>query len=222
MMQRYLFVLALLSLLSSPACAGFQEGKDAYDNKNWQQAVLHLRPIAEEGDDRALIVLGNMYSNGFGVTQNYQEALSLYKRAAEKNNTDAMNAIGAIYTSGLGVDVSLNTAMQWFHRTAQQGDQTGAFFYATILYRGNRSTTDDIQPDIYNAYKWFKISAKSGQDLKTRQSAQILSELIAQKKLTPEEVLNADQEATEWKPAEAESLGPLPADPVVKESAPSP
>lgn len=221
MMRRYFFILALL-FFTSPALAGFDEGKAAYDKKDWEQAVINLRPAAEGGDDRAMIVLGNMYSNGYGVAQNYTEALSLYKRAAEKNNTEAMTIIGAFYTSGLGVPVHLNTALQWYRRAALLGDQTGAFFYATLLYRGNKSDTDDIKPDFYNSYKWFRIAAKAGEDRITRQNAMILSGLISQKKLTAEETEKAEQEAADWKPADPAGLGPFPADPDVKAPQPSP
>lgn len=215
-------IFAFVLLYSFSAFAGFDEGKAAYDQKNWEQAIINLRPAAEEGDERAMIVLGNMYSNGYGVMQNYTEAMSLYKRAAEKNNTEAMTVIGAMYTSGLGVPVHLNTALQWFRRAALMGDQTGAFFYATILYRGNKSDTDDIKSDFYNSYKWFKISAKAGEDRKTRQSALILAELLTHKGLSQEDAAKAEQEAVDWKPADPASLGPLPADPVAKAPAEAP
>jgi len=217
MLQRFLLVLALLPLLMSPAFAGFEEGKSAYDRKDWVNTVVQLRPLAETGDDRAMILLGNMYNEGLGVVQNQQEALSLYKRAAaEKNNAEAMVAVAAMYTSGIGVGRNLNTSMQWFRRAAMLGDQTGAFFYATILFRGNKSATDDIKPDFYNSYKWFKIAAQKTQHAKLQQTALELSKRVAQQKLTPEDVARADKEAEAWNPVQASDLGPVPADSTVQ------
>ena len=56
-MTRILILAATLSLLlSSPALANFAAGKTAYDTKNWEQAILSLRPLAESGDARAAAV----------------------------------------------------------------------------------------------------------------------------------------------------------------------
>lgn len=220
MLQPILLVLLFLSLLASPACAGFEEGKNAYNRKDWVGAITELRPLAEVGDDRAMIIIANMYNDGLGVIQSPAEAFSLYKRAAGKNNTEAMVAIAALYTSGEGVDQNLNTAAQWFLRAANLGDQTGAFFYATILFRGNKSPTDDIKPDLYNSYKWFRIAAKEKQYPKYQQAAEELAKRVAEKFLPAEDVARADKEAASWKPIDVSSLGPAPADPAVPATPP--
>jgi TPR repeat protein len=213
MLQPFFLVLLFLYLSLSPARAGFEEGRDAYNRKDWLGAITELRPLAEAGDDRAMILLGNMYSDGLGVDQSATEALELYKRAAGKNNTEAMVALGALYTGGEGVDQNLNAAAQWFSRAAQLGDQTGAFFYATILFRGNKSPTDDLQPDVYNAYKWFRIAAQEKQYPKYSQAAEELANRVAEKYLDPKDAAKADKEAADWKPVDAGSLGPGPAEP---------
>ena len=217
MLRTILLVFALLPLLAPPAFAGFEEGRSAYNRKDWVKAIIELRPLAEAGDDRAMILIANMYSDGFGVTQNRREALSLYRRAAlEKNNPEAMLAIAAMYTSAVGIDQSLNTAAQWFLRAAQLGDQTGAFFYAAILFRGNKSRTDDLQPDFYNSYKWFRISAKRTRDPDRQKFALELAESIGKQKLGADEVAQANQEAADWKPVDAASLGPAPPEPATR------
>ena len=220
-MLRIFLVLLLVSFLSSPAFAGFKEGKDAYDRKDWVEAITELRPLAESGDDRAMIILANMYNDGLGVIQSYRGAMSLYKRAAiEKNNTEAMVAIAAMHISGLGVSKNLNTTLQWSKRAAQLGNQQGAFFYALILLRGNKSSTDNIQPDIYNSYKWFRIAAAEKQDSKFQHAAEELAKRIASKKMTTEETAKADKEAADWKPVKAASLGPVPTDNIIPSAPP--
>ncbi|MCE9506701.1 MAG: sel1 repeat family protein [Alphaproteobacteria bacterium] len=219
MLRPTLLVLAFLSVFAAPAYAGFEEGRDAYNRKDWEKTILELRPLAETGDDRAMLLIGNMYYYGYGVVQDYQEALSLYWRAAiEKNNPDAMLAVAAMYTSATGVDQNLHTAGQWFLRAAQLGDQAGAYFYATILFRGNKSATDDIKPDFYNSYKWFRICAKGTQDPKYQQAAAELAAAIAKKKLSAEAITKADKEAAEWKPLSTSNLGPPPKAPASVQS----
>lgn len=205
--------LLLLLALSSPAAAGFEEGRSAYNSRAWEKAILELRPLAEGGNDRALLLIANMYYHGYGVIRDYREALSLYRRAAGKNNTEAMLALGAMYTSASGVNQNLNAAAQWFLRAAQLGDRTGAYFYATILFRGNKNPADEIKPDFYTAYKWFRICAAGPSPPEYKEDAEKMAAALAKLKLTAEAAAQADREAAEWKPLDAASLGPLPAEP---------
>ena len=214
MLQRILLISFFLAF-SSPAFAGFDEGKQAYDKKDWLTAIKELRPLAERGDDRAMILLANMYAGGYGVVPSHEESLALYKRAAiEKSNPQAMDAVGAAYVSATGVDQNLATALEWFHRSAKLGDQMGAFFYASILVQGNKTAPNKIQPDPYAAYKWFKIAAANPQNPTFQQySDKIAQGIIAKKMLTPEEIVKVEKEVAAWKPIEAKDLGPVPVDP---------
>jgi TPR repeat protein len=209
-------LFALLLFLSAPASAdnlpNFNEGFYAYNHGEWRQAILILRPLVEIGDYRAMILLGNMYGGGYGVEQDNYEALSLYIQAAETaNNTQAMNAAAAIYTS-IG---SAKLAQQWFLRSAQLGDDHGAAFYATLMYRGNQSPTDDIKSDFQAAYKWFSIAAKTSTDAKFQdQNRKLAQAIVVRQHLAAEDVAKIDKEVAEWKPADPNTLGPFPDDPV--------
>ena len=228
MLQRILFILVLLACMPAPAFADFDAGKKAYDKKDWPAAIMNLRPLAETGDDRAMILLGNMYASGYGVIPSHKEAFDLYKRAAvEKNNPQAMDALGAIYVSATGVDQNIKTALQWFLRSASLGDQKGAFFYATILAEGNKTPQNRITPDPYTAYKWFRIAASEKQNAKYQSYAAKISHGIAVKLLSAAQVAQADKEVAAWKPVDVKSLGPVPEDPPqaaaqIKNSAPPP
>jgi TPR repeat protein len=214
MLKRILIILALLAVAFSPAFAGFDEGKKAYEKKDYAAAIKELRPLAETGDDRAMVILANMYEGGFGIIPSRKEALDLYKRAAtEKNNTQAMNAMGAIYISALGVEQNLQTALAWLHRSAMLGDQTGAFLYATLLFEGNKNEPNKLTPDLPEAYKWFRIAASEKQSPTFQAYAAKMAQGLAGKMLLGDQVAKAAKEAAAWKPVDVESLGPVPADP---------
>ncbi len=213
MLKRILITVLFLSFAAAPAFAGFDEGKKAYDKKDWPAAIKELRPLAESGDDRAMVILGNMYHSGYGVVSSEKEAMRLYKRAAtEKNNTQAMDAIGAMYVSAVGVEQNLMTARDWFKRSALLGDQAGAFFYASLLL-GNKTPPNNLPPDLYNAYKWFKIGAQKKDDLKLQNLCSKMALGIAKKLLPKDQTDKADKEAADWKPVGVETLGPVPPDP---------
>lgn len=209
-LKRLALCLTLVCLLSQPAFAGFEEGRKFYNARKWKEAILHLRPLAEKGDDRAMMLLGNMYNEGFGVERNYREALSLYKKAATiKNNTEAMIAVATSHLKGLGVPASRKTALQWFERSADLGNQGAAFLLAIMLYQGNNDPDDLITPDHVAAYKWLKVASLQDDYPKFKQaSAGVLEKLAV--KLTAEQVAEAEKAAAAWKPADPEKLPPLP------------
>ena len=223
MLKRILIILVLLSFMPAAAFAGFDEGRKAYDKKDWTTAIKELRPLAEAGDDRAMIIIANMYNDGLGVVASHKESMRLYKRAAtEKNNPQAMDAVGAMYVSAIGVDENIKTALQWFQRSAMLGDQTGAFFYAMILAEGNKTAPNQITPDPYNAYKWFRIAAAEKQNGVYQNSATKLAQGVAKKMLDADQVAKADKEVADWQPADAKTLGPVPDDPPPATAPPPP
>lgn len=208
--MRFILVFLLVVSFSGAARADFDAGRAAYNKKEWREAILHLRPLAERGDDRAMILLGNMYKEGYGVIRDDKEAFELYQRAAlGHNNTEAMVAMASMYTSGLGVPRSVTTAKKIFERAALLGDQTGAFFYASILFRGNNHPADDLKPDLEGAYKWLKITGKQKAYPKFTNAAIEMAKQMEQKYLNAEQVQRLAAEAEAWKPLTAEELGPF-------------
>ncbi|MFN7115016.1 MAG: tetratricopeptide repeat protein [Alphaproteobacteria bacterium] len=204
-----MLVLAFLVALPMAAHANFTEGKKSYDNKNWRRAILHLRPLVEQGDARAMVLMGNMYAEGHGVEKDTSEAFVLYHRAAERNNPDGMLATATLYQTGDGVPANTRLAIMWFERGAQLGHQTSAFFYAMHLYQGSKGPTFDFKPDHVAAYKWFRIAARSRGNPRLAKTADTIAEKL-RSELHYNDVEAADRAVVEWVPIEPAKLGPLP------------
>lgn len=197
------------TVLPAPARADFIEGKKSYDNKNWRRAIMLLRPLAEKGDARAMVLLGNMYAEGYGVEKDLTEAFFLYRGAAERNNPDGILATATLYQTGSGVPVNTRLAIMWFERGAKMGHQASAFFYAMHLYQGSKGESYDFKPDHVAAYKWFRIAARSRGNPKMARTADGLAEKLREK-LDYNDVEVADREVVEWTPTDPRNLGPLP------------
>lgn len=190
-------------------------GKRAYDRGDWLKAIAHLRPLAEYGDTRAMILLGNMYASGFGVTKDPKEAFVLYHRAAVANSLDGMVAIAAMYQTGTGIGVNTRLAIGWFERAAKLGSQAGAFFYGIHKFQGSKGTTYDFKADHEGAYKWFRLAAQ-GEDRKLRLAAfQTAKKLEGQ--LPPDRVIEINKLVKEWAPDTVESLGANPEEIYIEE-----
>ena len=91
----YLLSLTFLFLFSSVVFGDdFQDGVDAYDRKDYKEAVRLYRLSAEQGDAKAQFNLGNRYYNGQGVPQDYKEAVKWYRLSAEQGVAQAQYNLG--------------------------------------------------------------------------------------------------------------------------------
>jgi TPR repeat protein len=209
MIRRFFALLFFCTLFSAPAFAGFDEGREAYDKGHWIQAIINLRPLAEDGDTRAMILLGNMYMDGHGVAQDTKEAFGLYHAAAVGNNTDGMVATAALYQMGSGVPVNVPLAVSWFERAARLGNMDAALMYAIYMYQGSKGKDYDIKPNNESSYRWFKIIAAHSKNKKQVKAAEFSAGKI-KAKLTNDEQIAAEREIDNWKPETIEEVGPNP------------
>lgn len=193
----------------------FGRGKRAYDRGDWLKAIANLRPLAEYGDARAMLLLGNMYAAGTGVTKDTKEAFALYHRAAVANSTDGMVAIAAMYQTGLGIGVNTRLAIGWFERAARLGSQPGAFFYGIHKFQGSKGTTYDLKADHEEAYKWFRLAAR-GDDRKLRLAAYQTAKKL-EGELPPDRVIEIDKQVKDWARDTLEVLGPNPEEIYIQE-----
>lgn len=225
--RRFFMMATIVGLILLPqnAAASFSKGKKAYDEKNWAEAIINLRPLAETGDARALVILGNMYNEGYGVERDIREAFNHYRRAALLFNTDAMVAVASFYQKGYGIPRNPKFASDWYKRAAELGHGTGAFFYALSVYGGSKMTDENdprgVKPDHKESYKWMRIAERITKDAKLRQTAKVMAGNIA-KKLDPADVQTLDQAAKDWTPADPLSFKNLPDVPSTEDQSVSP
>jgi hypothetical protein len=122
----FLFSFTFLFLFSGSVYGGdFQDGKDAYDRKDYKIALKLWLPIAEQGDSKAQYNLGLMYANGWGVLQDSKEALNWYRLSAEQGNAFAQYNLGAFYLQGRGVSRDYVSAHMWFNLAGSNGFKYG-------------------------------------------------------------------------------------------------
>lgn len=210
-MKKTLFAVLMAAFLTAtPALADFAGGKTAYDRKDWPRAIMLLRPLAEQGDARAQVLLGNMYVQGYGVRRDSTQAYGLYRRAAIAGNAEAMVVTGAMLQQGIGTTADVHQALEWYHRAAKSGHPAGAMFYGLYMIRGSSSPDGrNILPDHASAYKWLRLAEKNATDDKTRTTAGTVATEIG-KSLNVDTVSKADAEVADFKPVAAEDLGPAP------------
>lgn len=203
-----LVIASVLTMSAVPAFAGFDEGKAAYDSRNWPVAILNLRPLAEKDDARAQALLANMYMQGYGVSKDAVEAFNLYQSAARLGNLDAMISTATMYQKGVGTDIDTFKAIDWFGRSAKMGSQLGAFFYGVHMFQGAKNADSDIKPDHEEAYFWFR-RAGLGQMTKIALQANVFADKLSDK-LDATKKAELDQKVKDFKPVAFKDLPPPP------------
>ena len=71
--------------------------------KTYALGIEELKKRAAEGDQNAMLDLGEMYIDGNGVAENKPAGAELYRKAAELGNAEAQFGLGECYSFGDGV-----------------------------------------------------------------------------------------------------------------------
>jgi TPR repeat protein len=107
-----------------------EEAKRKTKEKKEQQALLFykaeefskafdlFKQLAEQGNAKAQVAMGNMYRLGQSVNKDVNEAIKWYKKASLQNNSEAAFWIGIIYQRDLG---NHSEAIKWFQKSVSLG-----------------------------------------------------------------------------------------------------
>ena len=180
---KFLFFIALLVGFATLAYAGgedLQDFQSAFSN-DFPKLLKENKPLAEQGDVDAGIIVGNLYYHGLGVPQDYGEAAQWYRKAAEGNfgksqwakfeeplrtkaegkylrsKAEAQKLLGAMYQDGLGVPKDYAEAVKWYRKAAEQGDAPAQFELAE-LYKG----VPGVRQDFAEVVRWYREAAEQG------------------------------------------------------------
>ncbi|MZG29284.1 MAG: sel1 repeat family protein [Nitrospinae bacterium] len=116
----FIFLL-VFSIVSRVFFRDFQNGWEAYQNKDYKTAFELWQPLAEKGDTRAQFFLGFMNDMGFGVPKDDKEAVNWYRLAAEQGDSRAQLFLGFMYDLGKGVPQDYKEAIKWYRLATEQG-----------------------------------------------------------------------------------------------------
>ena len=100
-----------------------QQGDNAYDRKDYAEAMRLYRQAAAMGNVTAEANIGFLYAKGYGVPQDYAQSVHWYLMAAEKGQPEAQHNLALKYWNGLGVAKDPTQARYWMQKSAAAGDQ---------------------------------------------------------------------------------------------------
>lgn len=150
-------IALLLSIASGSALATLAEGMQAYERGQFANALQHLLPLANDGEEAAQYHLGLMYEEGKGVRGDPVQARQWYERAAKAGYAEAQFRLGRLHADGKGVPADGVQAARWYLLAAGQGHLDAQYSLGTMFKLGRGVPVDPVQ-----AYLWFNRAAEQG------------------------------------------------------------
>jgi TPR repeat protein len=189
-MRKHIVAILLALGLHSSAMAGFTEGANAYNARDYALALKEITPLAKSGNADAQHLLGLMYYMGRGVQRDYKQAFAWHYKAAQQGKADAQYVIGAMYYTGNAVPQDQKLAVTWFRKAAEQG-HPDAQHALGLMYRYHVA---GMPQDMVIAYMLWNLAAANGNRSATEQRA------IIARQMTQEQVEEAQSLSRSWKP----------------------
>jgi TPR repeat protein len=189
-MKKIIVAIIVALALHASAHAGFAEGANAYNARNYALALKEVTPLAKAGNADAQHLLGLMYYMGRGVQRDYKQAFQWHQKAALQGKADAQYVVGAMYYTGNSVPQDQKQAVTWFRKAAEQG-HAEAQHALGLMYRYHVA---GMPQDVVIAYMLWNLAAASGNTNATEQRASIA------RQMTQEQIDEAQTLSRTWKP----------------------
>ncbi len=158
MAKRVLVGVAAGVMFAGAAMAGpVEDANVAMERGDYATALRLARPLAEQGDADAEVLLGLIYGNGKGVSWDAAEAVKWYRLAAEQGVAVAQLALGAAYFSGVGVPQDYADAVKWARLAADQGNAKAQFLLGSAYALGHGVPQNTVM-----AHMWLNLAAAQG------------------------------------------------------------
>jgi len=131
-----------------------------------------------------------MFMNGWGVSQDYEAARKWFLMAAQQNNLEAQYLYAGRLGKGQGGPKDEPEMVKWVKLSASRGYNAAM---AAMGYMHNYGT--GLEQDLVQAYTWYSLAVSH-----CLKDVEPTLELV-EKKLTAEQLVEAQQLARQWKPA---------------------
>ncbi|KAI8879852.1 HCP-like protein [Backusella circina FSU 941] len=122
---------------------------------NGAAALEYLQRSAKKGNVEALVDIGMVYLQGYGLpTVDHKKAMEYFKMAAEKGSATGTYNIGYMYQSGNGAPQDYAKAMKWYLKAADKGDSV-ACNNIGLMYKNGFG----VPANVHTALQWYKKAA---------------------------------------------------------------
>ena len=127
--------------------------------RDYAKAIEILRPLAEDGSEKAAFLIGLYYTAAMNPKPDPAASVKWHIIAA--NNGGALSAyiVARAYVDGNGVGRDMAEAVKWFRKAAEEGE-TGAQMTLGEFYQKGEG---GLPQDMYKAEEWLVRAGNQGQ-----------------------------------------------------------
>ncbi len=127
----------------SPEQVGFQ----AFEEGNYDIALEELTPMAEEGQDEAQYLLGQIYEQGLGVAKDPEQAHKWYQLAADQEHETARQKLADL-DSAVALLPEANSPLLNNQKASNETQEASNSLEAVSGSKGNKSPAENEDPDL--------------------------------------------------------------------------
>lgn len=155
----WLLVFAL-ALASPAALCDIPAAAKAIANGDYGEATAQLTPLAEAGDARAQVLLGQVLRNPANPQKAQDASYRWFAKAAEQNDAEALYWLGTMHRLGESVAKDAEQAVKHWQKSAEAGYPPGQAALAQALISG-----DGIAQNAVEAVRLARLAAERGNTL---------------------------------------------------------
>ena len=128
-------------------------GVEQDEGKAWQLIVNCKRDDGLHFDDKAIVVLAEMYYGGDGFSAN-EKRFNGYDRELD---IKALRKLGFRYKAGKGLEMNIERSVECLTAAAELGDKTAQNSLGWMYYKGEL-----VERDVDKAFEWTKKAVDNG------------------------------------------------------------
>lgn len=166
-----LFALCLFIFSLAVFAGAISEAETAIKSGDYAHALELFKPLAESDNPEAMLGMGRLYRNGWGVGKNPDTAISWFGKAANLWNEKARQgdprawaSLGIMFNKGLGYKRDRSKAQEYFKYAFDQaqprafsGDLESQYLLGTLYSSGK-----GVPKDIYAGVDWLTKAGEGG------------------------------------------------------------
>ncbi len=132
----------VLILLAAPLTVRAQTTPDpafgAYQRGNFIEAFnIATSRAVKDNDTAAMVLLAELYGNGWGIRRSEENALKWYRLAAERGDANALFALGSSALHGRGgMSKDPKIAAEFLQKAADKGQSNAMYNLAILAFSG--------------------------------------------------------------------------------------
>ena len=143
-MRKLLLILILSTCFFGSGYANYEDGVNAYNNKDYATALEEFKLAAEQGDSKSQYRLGLMHYSGDVKIYDFETAFQWILKAAEKGHRESQHRIGFMYQYGEGILKDYKKSAKWFKKSADQNYAPAQRNLALLYIYGEGGISKDM------------------------------------------------------------------------------